>query len=362
MKILFLIDENTYGGAPKMMSQIANATARCLDYEIIFYPYLNDKITYPLDRRIRFIKGTPFKGNYLTRHFIKLKEVVERIGQLHPDLIISFMPNPNVAAIFASRKYRIPVIISERGDPRANKSIFSKIKYGFYKYCSALVCQIPGEASFFSKRVQKKTVIIPNSISIEKKERACFKDRENSIAFVGRFQIKQKRQDLMIKIFNEIAKEDPFVTLDFYGDGADEPVIKAMVKRFGLDNRVIFHGAVNDLFERIFKSKVYVLTSDYEGIPNSLIEAMALGIPCVSFDCKPGGARFLINNGINGILVGYRDVCGAINAIRKLLNDEELSDKLGMEAQRIICTLNQDVINRKWVELIERIVEIQGGA
>ena len=362
MRVLFLIDFDTYGGACKMITQLANAVAEKEYFsEVLFYAYCSEKESYPLKESIIFVPGTPYRGNYLVRHFIKLFDAVRVIGNIKPDLIISFLPNPNFVAIKAGKKYHIPTIISERGDPKANKGLYSKLRYSYYRFCDALVCQIPEIAHCFSKTVQKKTYIIPNSISIKKIERIPANKRKKSIAFVGRFWIKQKRQDLMIEVFDRIEKKHEDYILEFYGDGPDEDYIKEMVKKKGLENKVVFHGKCSNLPYAYADAKVYVLTSDFEGIPNSLAEAMAAGIPCVAMNCSPGGANYLIDNEINGILVDRRDVNGTVAAIERLISDDFLADKVGTEAQKVLNKLDPVFVFNKWLSLIDTVIKHDSG-
>ena len=108
--------------------------------------------------------------------------------------------------------------------------------------------------------------------------------------------------------FALIADKYPNLTLEFYGDGLFNKEIQSKINAMGLTERVHLHASRKEIFNCIRTARLFVLTSDYEGMPNALMEAMALGLPCISTDCRPGGARTLIKSGKTGIIVPLRNV------------------------------------------------------
>ena len=123
-----------------------------------------------------------------------------------------------------------------------------------------------------------------------------------------------------------------------------------------LGNRVFFKGNYSPIYDKLKDASLFVLSSDYEGMPNALMEAMALGIPCISTDCDGGGAKFLIENNVNGLLVPKGDVIALANAMQIILSDSDKAKKLGLEAAKIQKKLAPEVIYRKWEEFIEKVV------
>ena len=120
---------------------------------------------------------------------------------------------------------------------------------------------------------------------------------------------------------------------------------------------VEFPGYVPDMPERLEKASMFVLSSDYEGMPNALMEAMASGLPCVSTDCGGGGARFLVQNGDNGILIPQKDEVALASAMEKILSDESLSAKLGENARKLQETLAPEKIYGEWERFILEKIE-----
>ena len=124
----------------------------------------------------------------------------------------------------------------------------------------------------------------------------------------------------------------PRLKLLIYGSGPLEKELKSYVKHLNLENKVIFKGEVDDIKTAIYKAKMFVLASDYEGMPNALMEAMALGVPCISTDCPCGGPKYLIKNEDNGLLVPIKNNNELTKAMLKLLDNENLSNKISRNA------------------------------
>ena len=163
---------------------------------------------------------------------------------------------------------------------------------------------------------------------------------------------KQKNYYLLLDVFEEISSIFKSYKLEILGKGPLEDDIKRYANKKNCSDRIIFSGYVDNVKEHMKKAEVYVLSSDYEGMPNSLMEAMALGLPCVSTDCPCGGPKYLIENNVNGVLVPVNDVQKMVDALKTILNDKDLSFKLGKEASKIKEKLNPEVIYSKWEKTI----------
>jgi len=357
-KVLIIYHKIGYGGANKMLTFLANRLVKG-NFDVSVYTYAsNEEPTYKLHDKITLIKENRVSHNYLFRRFIELFKVVKMIHRQKPDVVISFLTNSNVFSIIGTRFTKIPVIISERGDPRAEKGLLAKIKQSFFSLAEGAVFQTEGAKNFFPNKLQNRSTIIPNPVLMPDIKIQKWEDRKNEIYFVARFDIKQKRQDIMIKAFAKIAARYPDMILVFYGDGDDIDRINELVVNYNLKGRVVFKGKVNNIIDQISTSKIFVLTSDFEGIPNALIEAMSLGLPCVSTDCEPGGARLLIKNGINGILVPKADIDAIANSIAFFIENSEIADKLGNKAKDICNDFSPENIEKAWVKYIEKIINV----
>nr|WP_269438233.1 glycosyltransferase [Phosphitispora fastidiosa] len=225
-----------------------------------------------------------------------------------------------------------------------------------YIFADGCVFQTSGASRYFPKSVRRKGTVIPNFINIEKPNLHPIELRKNEIAFVARFELAQKRQDIMIKAFKLVIKKHPKVKLVFYGDGPDIDTVKTMVSEYDLSDSIVFAGVISNMDNVYRHSRLFVLTSEYEGIPNVLIEAMAYGLPVISTDCSPGGARLLIDSGVNGIIVPVNDFKKLAEAIIYLLDNPKIAEGYGAKAQEVVDRFKPAKILPMWQEYINAII------
>lgn len=353
-KILFVFHSIGYGGAAKMLTFMANELVKHgLDVYIVLYRSDGDNF-YELDSRIKVLSRGNIKCNRVVSIIRELFFVIKSCKKVSPDCIFSLMSTSSFYSFFASKLFNISWVVSERGDPYKENELgfFSRVKLKLMNYANGGIFQTEGAMKFFDKRIVDNSVIIPNPVTNIDVPYKPFVDRNFSLAFVGRFEISQKRQDLLLKSFAIVNKNIPSLLLEFYGDGPDLEHVKQMAWDLKLQKSVIFHGKVNDVTERLVNSKYFVLSSDYEGIPNALIEAMSCGCAVVSTDCSPGGAKVLIKNGINGLLVAPGNEVELANAIQKLVLDDGLSSSISTQATRVIEEFSPSIISNRIVKYI----------
>lgn len=282
----------------------------------------------------------------LKNRFLKLRNIWK---SENPDVIISFIGKNNFMAILTAWGLDIPVVTSVRGDP--NEEYYSKITKLLAKTLmgksAGLVLQTPDAKAYFPKWIQKKAVILENPLNPEFIDEYYSGERENQIVSVGRID-SNKNQKLIVEAFYQIADQIPDVKLVLYGDGEEKKQLEDYVKSSPYKERILLPGAVSDVKEKIKKAKLFVLSSNTEGMPNALMEALALGIPAVSTDCPCGGPRMLMEGKENGILVPVGDSVAMAEAYRTILSDEEVWSKYSKNAYKITQSLNPAVINDKW--------------
>jgi glycosyltransferase involved in cell wall biosynthesis len=356
-KILFVTSALSYGGAGKMIAYLANAFAEFEEYNVSIYVELFPGVHYSMNPKINIIQESKHFKSYLSRHFLEIFQMRKRIKEFNPDLVISFQTNQNALAVLGTRGRHIPVIISERGDPYLLNSVFEKMKRWVISHAEGGVFQTQKAKARYGSQLQKRSVVIHNPNTVKAVTPPTWIERRDEIAFVARFDVFQKRQDIMVKAFNIVAKHNPAIKLVFYGGGEQQKQIARLVDDFGLTNRVVFKGLVKNIPDAIRESKMFLLTSDYEGLPNALIEAMACGLPCVSTDCSPGGARELIQDGVNGLIVPCGDVEAIAEKIIYLLDNPDVAEKMGYEAQKIVDRLEPSLIFGQWKSYVEEVYD-----
>lgn len=362
MKILFMIPALSYSGAPKMLSWIANQMAE-KDHEVSIVSFFSDIAEHDLNERIKLhcLSINQSKSRIVRNTFGMFKTIRtlhKYVKSYNPDLILAFSNSVSFVYLAYNKIFeRRKIIISERADPYQYKGILAKSRIHFMKKASASVFQTDGAREYFKKysKIYENSTVIPNPVFLKddiqqnlNDYKVTFAERDNRIVTVGRLSLKQKRQDVLIDAFEKVHKIHPELKLVIYGDGESKQSIEDIIKFKNLEDSVILAGKTLTVEKEIYNAKAFVLSSDFEGIPNSLIEALALGVPSVATDCSPGGARLLIKDGENGFLVD----CGNSNALAEklleLVENEEISNKFSQNAPKIINEFSEEKIASMW--------------
>ena len=217
-----------------------------------------------------------------------------------------------------------------------------------YGQSTATIMQTRRARDFFGSKVRRKSVIIPNPVTVQEFDS---ENKEKVIVTVGRLE-KQKNQKMLVEAFSEFHKTHSDYRLRFFGRGSLEKELKDQVDSLGLGDAVDFMGNVNDVHHQIKNASLFVLTSDFEGLSNALIEAMMMGLPCISTDCA--GSDEIIDNGESGIIVKRGDVSTLMESMCKLIDDRQLAEQYAAEAQkRAEAKFNAEAVCKKWKEVVE---------
>ncbi len=278
--------------------------------------------------------------------------------ELKPDLVLSFIGKNNIMALSTATREDIKVVVSVRADPEMeyNTVPLKAAMLSSFGKAAGIVVQSEGARNWFPKYIQKKCTILPNAIDSSFIRIRYKGERDKEIVMVGRLD-ENKNQGMVMEAFAKISEDFPGYKLKIYGDGPDRLKLKRKAEKLGLSKRIEFPGNVTHVAEHIERASLYILASRQEGMPNSLIEAMALGLTCISTDCPCGGPRELIKNGENGILVPVDDLDAMTQAMKKALNDKEFSEKLGIAACQIKDKFSKEAANDMWKNYFEKIME-----
>ena len=277
---------------------------------------------------------------------------------LQPDVILSFIGKNNIMALSTATREGFKVVVSVRADPDWEYNTPS-LKAGMlanFGKAAGIAVQSNGAREKFPGYIRKKCTILPNSMDPSFVRKRYIGEREKKIVMVARLH-ENKNQALVMEAFKEATK-DRFqdYRLVFYGDGPDRLKLQRRAVSLGIDSRVEFKGNVKHVAEHIEKARIFVLASGHEGMPNSLIEAMSLGLACISTDCPCGGPRDLIEDNVNGLLIPVGDTGALTDALIRLLESEELCNRLGIAATKVQERFAPDVANAKWKEYLEEII------
>lgn len=351
--ILFVAPAIGYGGAEKNFIGIANYAAEH-GYSVNLLIEENGQILRKINKNIRVYRAKiNHSSNLAIKYCQAIYAIKKTIRECDADVVISFIELWRSACVLATRFTRVKCIVSERADPYTRNGRFNKVIFSIFSLAEGHVFQTTQAKEFFSKSVQRNSVVIPNPVFQEDALEKYNGEKKNIIVNIARLEIKQKRQDVLIKAFNEIKSAIPDYSLYLYGDGPDKELLESMIEEYGLRNRVFLKGVTRDVYTSLGEAKLMVLSSDYEGIPNAIIESMCVGVPVVSTKCSPGGAEFLINDMENGVLVERGDYHAVASAIIKVLSNNELYERFVNNGFGIKQKLDYQEIMNKWMEYID---------
>ncbi len=306
--------------------------------------------SFPIDPEVEIICA-PMTSNNL-RFQTRWLKTFKRIENVYASISFIFLAN----VLNVESKANDKIICSERSNPLkefADPQKFKEIN-SCYERADHVVFQSETVRDFFSDAVKSRSSILPNPVGV-----SCLRKNETRkrIATVGRL-VPQKNHALLIRAFGRFHKRRPEYTLSIYGKGIpwfldQEGALRKLVEELGLQEVVKFEGTSSQIHQDIADAEFFVLSSDYEGLSNALLEAMTMGFPCVSTDCE--GSTDVIKNGVNGLLVPRGDEEALTDAMLVLAEQEEFRERLGREAKKTAERFKREIVAQEWREMIERI-------
>ncbi len=354
MKVLFVNTNIGYGGASKMMVWVANICAS-EGHDVTFLTYRipkENQVLSPLIKHVHFQLESstgPYHNSFL-KTILSLRRFIIKESF---DLAVAFLSPSQLRLSFACIGTRTRLLYSHRGDPSQKSSgwkgeLINALNRWAFCRADYFVFQTGMAKSCFPKKVQNRSSVIENPVIPLVRTKAREDGIEKRIVSVARLDIHQKRQDLLVNAFRLITDEYPDYTLELYGDGDDEEKLRQLSQGV---SQIHFMGKTSDIVSVSQQASMFVLSSDYEGIPNALLEEMSIGVPCISTDCSPGGAAMLIKNGINGLLVPCDDVTALSDAMRFFIDNPTDRERMGAEAYAVNSEFSETIIAKKWVDV-----------
>ena len=352
MTVALYISSLRKGGAERVAANLADhlhhrgyqvilVTTHKLEEEYPIAPGIKREISEPDAAELR--KGRI--GNFLTR-FRKLRGIWKRY---QPDVILSFIGKNNMMAILTSFGLHIPAAVSVRSDPLREyyNGLLRFLAKTLFGAAAGVVLQTKESISFFPGYIRKKAVILKNPINPQFFRERYRGGREKTIVTVGRVD-ENKNHKMLVKAFAGIADEFPEYRLIIYGDGDKREELMKMAESLGLQDRVLLPGNISNVADAIYKTRVFVLSSNKEGMPNALIEAMVMGLTVISTDCPCGGPKELIDPGINGLLVPVGDEKILQENLHFVLNNLQKSDLMGENAKKTCEIYSSGKVLEEW--------------
>lgn len=353
-KILFYINTIHGGGAARVMVNLAKYFSED-GYEAILVTSFRDTWEYPVASAVRrfTLEEQEIKQSRLKRNLSRISKLRKICKEEKPDILISFMEEPNFRAILATRGLPVKTLVSVRNDP--NKEYAGKLGAFVGKVllpmADGCVFQTKEAQEWFPKKLQKKSKIIYNAVK-EDFYRIERKPNRGEIVTCGRLT-EQKNHALLISAFADVVKQYPYATLKIYGEGVLQNTLQEQIDALGLQNKVFLMGVTDDVGKVLKTADLFVLSSDHEGMPNALMEAMAAGVPCISTDCPCGGPRELFGESLKQKLIPCHDAGLMVAKICEFLESAET----GLLEKKCAEVFQPQNVNAVWKKYLQEIID-----
>lgn len=355
MKIAFFTTGMTRGGAERVIAMVSNRLVE-MAHEVLIITLKGTESEYVLDTRVKLVCANLDAG--VKNAPAALRFYKRTVRSEKPDVVVAFTLKPNLMACVAKRWFGVktPLVVSERANPFQRSLRIQLACNRLFRAADAMVCQSKVISCYYEGRVPSVQVtVIPNPV-----DAGCIADnpvseRGHYLLSVGRL-CEQKRQDLAIRSFATLKPEYPDLSLEICGVGSAEVELRDLAVRLGVNESVVFCGNVNNVMKKKADAVAYLMTSDFEGFPNALIEALASGIPVVTTDFSPGVARELVQEGTNGFVVPTDDAGSLAEATKRLLEDPPSVEALEKSAHAVRRRFDLATVAKQWLSVCERAI------
>lgn len=367
MRVTLIIGSLKLGGAERVMSLMANYWATH-GWSVTLITLTKDRPFFDLEPAVRHVplgvigeSATPIAAVW--NNIQRVWALRRAIQASNPEAVISFLDVTNILTILATRGMHVPVIVSERTVP--DPTIYSPgkawvmLRRWVYPWADRVVLQSTHYKRFFSPAVQRICRVIPNPVVLPEQHRVDLNTEhgislsptsEKMIIGLGRLHA-SKGFDVLIQAFARIAPRHPDWRLTIWGEGVERDKLETLRQQLHLEDRVLLPGATRQPHLVLQQADIFVLSSRREGFPNALCEAMANGLPVISFDC-PFGPREVIRDSVDGLLVPNGDVDTLVQAMDNLMSDESMRQRLATRAPDVLERFGIEKVMGMWEELL----------
>lgn len=352
--VMLIISSFAGGGAEHVTVNLANAL--CDRYNVRIVTLFSNPDDYHPDERVKVLRYSDYldsfsmRGGKLLRklhhgYYPRLRWVRSIKKEFRPDATVSMLIVPNmINSLTPCGDFRI---VSERADPSVIGGKYLKSIRRSALLANHTVFQSKRVQSMFPRIVRKKSTIILNPVTVDT---YAAEIKEKRIVTAGRLA-EQKNHKMLIRAFARFLADHGDYTLEIYGKGKLKDELTGLAEQLGAGDNVKICEFTPDLHEQIRSAEMFVLSSDYEGLSNALLEAMMMGIPCISTDCA--GSDEVIDDMQNGILVPVGDEDALLGAMTRMSDDAALRDRIAGKGRESSVRFRTNTVIKQWIDLIE---------
>ena len=370
MRLTLVIHSLDCGGAQRVLTALANWWTRA-GHTVTILALCDSRRPsfFPLDARVSVewldvMRGSRHVLAALANNFVRVRTLRAALRRSRPDLVLSFLATVNVLVLLAAAGRGVPVIVSERSNPKLAPlpCAWRRLRRWLYPQADAVVVQTRRGADWFPAGLQSRIVVIPNATGHP--GAAAPGGGEPSgrrmVLGVGRLG-HEKGFDLLVRAFAQAARNRPDWELVVAGEGPEKARLTALAEASGVAGRLRLPGRRTDIWPLYHAAHIFVLPSRFEGFPNALLEAMAAGLPALAADCATG-PREIIRDGHDGLLVPAEDAAALAEALARLMGDADLRSRLGAAATAVVDRFGADTIQARWDTLVADVAGPGGAA
>ncbi len=354
IKICLVISDLNKGGMQRVMSELANYFGGKTDAKVelilltsehsIFYKVLPSvkihKPTFKFDRRWRFI------STLKTLYYLRMK-----IRNVKPNVVLSFGEMYNSFVLLSTLLLNVRVFISDRSKPDKNWGfIHNNLRKLLYPYATGIIAQTNFAKEFLTNELKHENIeVIPNPIKLIS---ATTQERDNIILNVGRI-IKSKRLDLLLEIFSKVNNTGWQLWIIGDDEGNEKENLETLARKFGIENKVKILGKQENIIKFYKRAKIFAFTSESEGFPNVLLEAMAADMASISFDCI-AGPNEIISDNKNGYLIEMYDIESYVKKLNILIADHDKLKEISFNARSSVEKYAIETIGQQFYNFLSR--------
>lgn len=363
MHLALIISSLSSGGAERVLSDLANHwTSQGHEVSLATLAHPDTKPFYPLDPAIRLIQLNQSQSEISL--WTRLRNILRRVRvlrktlkALNPNVILSFVDVMNLTTLLAVIGLNIPIIISERVDPHFYRLpvLYRWFRIYVYALAQKIVVQTQSASNYFPFRLRKIIRIIPNVVKAPQVSKKILNETTKNIVSMGRLN-QQKDHQTLIYAFFGLHKTYPHLQLTIYGEGKERSNLESLIRTFNLQGKVLLPGVTKNAQQVLLSADLFVFPSRYEGFPNALCEAMAVGLPVIASNCS--GNVDIVRDGIDGRLFPVGNVEALIAVMEELLNDEDQRTRLAQHAQTICERFHPHHVLKLWDDVVDQTLKV----
>lgn len=358
MHLTLVISSLSSGGAERVLSQLANHWIKQgHKVTLVTLASPDSPPFYPLDLQVDLIQLNQSQAE--TSLLERAKNIYKRVfslrqtlKKLKPDRIVSFVDMMNITTLLATFGMKTPVIVCERTHPGHYRipRLYTFLRTLLYPRATSIVMQTASAASYFKNFNAIK--IISNAVVVPPQVKQPSSLKAKKIISVGRL-CPFKGFATLIHAFSKLAPSYPELTLTIYGEGEERETLTKLIDSLGLSSKALLPGATRNIYPALLDADLFVFPSHYEGFPNALCEAMAVGLPIIASNCS--GNVDIVRDGIDGRLFPVEDKEALAALMVELIEDNEQRMRLGERAQEVCARFSADHVYKLWDQVLNEV-------